>query len=357
MSLIEVKLKNILFKVGLIRENIIAMNIKNLLLCLAILLFCQCTEKKIEVNVYDEFSQVQSVSAVKKEVPSVLLYPRSLYLLKDKLVALNEGTDTLFQVFEKSDLAYQGQFGTKGNGPGEFHLPSLQAVSQTDDSFVLNDLKTLKTMTWKEGKLCITSADLPFDFQYFNGLTKLEEGKYGCLAGHDADHELRILNEDGTHVDFGEFPEAVEPRFKDALARNQAYTRLAVAKPDGSRMALFYQYLRRYRIYKADQTLETDNILTLLPSQEKPDVEDEVRYIHPIALYATDNYIYTLNLDMKAEEMGSKMPNIQVFDWEGRPLKMYQLDCYISSFVVDEGKKVIYGVFVEDDNHIYQFNL
>ncbi|MFR5758833.1 MAG: BF3164 family lipoprotein [Bacteroides cellulosilyticus] len=90
-----------------------------------------------------------------------------------------------------------------------------------------------------------------------------------------------------------------------------------------------------------------------------PDVRDENRYIHPIALYATDRYIYTLNLDMTANEINNKVsnPSIQLFDWEGHPLKRYQLDRYISSFIVDEQNGTFYGVFVEDENSIYKFQL
>ena len=78
-----------------------------------------------------------------------------------------------------------------------------------------------------------------------------------------------------------------------------------------------------------------------------------------IAVYATDRYFYTLNLDMTAQELGTanKFPNIQVFDWNGTPVKQLYLDCYISSFVVDETNQIIYGVFAEDDSHIYKFRL
>ena len=90
-----------------------------------------------------------------------------------------------------------------------------------------------------------------------------------------------------------------------------------------------------------------------------PEVADEERCIHPIAVCATEKYIYTLNLDMTAEEIGkqAKKPSIQIFDWDGHPQKKYGLDVFISSFVVDENAGEIYGVFVEDMNHIYKFKI
>ena len=118
--------------------------------------------------------------------------------------------------------------------------------------------------------------------------------------------------------------------------------------------------VKKYKdIYGKDGELKRDVILDILPGQERPDVDDYLRFIHPISIYATDSYIYTLNLDMTTEEIENRKttPNIQVFDWEGKPLTQYKLDCFINTFVVDEVANKIYGAFVEDEDHIYVFNL
>ena len=132
---------------------------------------------------------------------------------------------------------------------------------------------------------------------------------------------------------------------------------MTVAKPDKSCFVSFYQHIRRFRIYGKDGELKRDVILDILPGQERPEVDDYLRFIHPISVYATDSYIYTLNLDMTTEEIENRKttPNIQVFDWEGKPLTQYKLDCFINTFVVDEVANKIYGVFVEDEDHIYVF--
>lgn len=337
------------------------MVLRNIVLHVSVVLvlLSGCSGPTAKINHYSGFEQTACIKNVRIEVPPVLLYPRNLFLLKDELIVLNEKTDTLFQRFGMPGGTYQGQFGIKGDGPDDFYLPSIQAVCHTDSGFTLTDANKLKCVNLKNGDPCVTSMSLPYEFQYFNGLVALKDSVYCCNAGFEAKHELRFLYPDGGYEESGEYPEGVEPRFKDALARNQAYNSLLVAKPDGSRVAVFYQHLRRYRVYGADGGLETDNSLDILPCQEHPDVDDENRYIHPISLYATDRYIYALNLDMTADEIGGKVrnPNIQVFDWEGRPLRQYQLDCYISSFVVDEPNSLVYGVFVEDENHIYRFKL
>ena len=104
------------------------MILKNIVLFLTLVLLCGCSHKRVEINRYSGFEQTISVKSTKIEVPPVLLYPRNLFLLKDRLIVLNEKTDTLFQVFSMPELEYQGQFGIKGEGPNDFHLPSIQAV-------------------------------------------------------------------------------------------------------------------------------------------------------------------------------------------------------------------------------------
>lgn len=332
------------------------MIVRTFLILWVLVLLYGCSDNQKKINKYDGFEETVSLKSTPIEVPSVLLYPRNLFLLKEHLIVLNEKTDTLFQMFGMPDLKYQGQFGIKGEGPEDFTLPSIQAVSQDKQGFTLNDMNRLKSISVVGSEPHISSVTLPYEFPYFNGLVKLKDSLYCCNAGYEAEYELRFLYPDGNYKDKGEYPEGVKPRFKSILTRNQAYNSLLIAKPDGARLAVFYQHARRFRIYDADGELKTDNILNVSPCQELPAGNDSERYIHPIFLYATDRYIYALNLDMTSEEIENRTgnPNIQIFDWEGHPVKQYHLDCYISSFAVDEQNGCIYGVFIEDENHIYK---
>ena len=87
--------------------------------------------------------------------------------------------------------------------------------------------------------------------------------------------------------------------------------------PDKSCFVSFYQHIRRFRIYGQDGKLKRDVILDLFPGQECPEVDDNMRLIHPICVYTTDNYIYTLNLDMTTEDVEDinthKLTNSQSF--------------------------------------------
>lgn len=50
-------------------------------------------------------------------------------------------------------------------------------------------------------------------------------------------------------------------------------------------------------------------------------------------------------------------PSVQKFSWEGKPLKRLYLDRMISSFAIDEKEQTIYGVFAENEDEIYTFDM
>ena len=255
----------------------------------------------------------------------MLLYPRSLVLCDSNLIVFNEKMDTMFQCFHLPDLTFQYGFGTQGQGPNDFVLPSITPVKYQKNGFVMLDGINLKHISVEKDKAIVQTSTLNYGFNCFNDLISISDSSYCCNGGFENEKEFRFLYPDGNHESWGEYPET-EERFGSVLDRNQAYIKMTVAKPDKSCFVSFYQHIRRFRIYGKDGELKRDVILDILPGQERPEVDDYLRFIHPISVYATDSYIYTLNLDMTTEEIENRKttPNIQVFDWEGKPLIQYK---------------------------------
>ena len=163
----------------------------------------------------------------------------------------------------------------------------------------------------------------------------------------------------GETKNWGSYPESAERFGGDLAALKDAYTGYTVASPKGDRFASFYAYLRQFRIFNSKGELLKAVTLNIDPCDAQVSADPEKRCIYPIAVYATDNYIYTLNLDMTAQEIGElkHFPSIQVFTWEGEPVAKYNLDCMISCFTIDEAAKCIYGMFVENEHTIYTFQM
>lgn len=327
------------------------------ILLLFTILFLSCN-KSDYIQHYDKFEAVILLKAIKTEVPPILLYPRSVFLYNHNLVVFNEKTDTMFQVFHLPEMTYQYSFGIKGGGPNDFKLPAIKAVSYEKNGFTMIDITKLKHIHSDGTRFAVQEELFPYNFSYFNGLTKLTDSLYCCNGDFEEEKEFMFLYSNGKHKVWGDYPESTE-RLRSVLNRNQAYNKIIVAKPDGTKFAAFYQSVRRYRIFDVKGNLEQDVKLDITPGEVVPNEDTGKRYIHTIATYATDQCIYTLNLDMTAEEIGKRKatPSIQVFTWEGKPVTQYLLDHFISAFTVDKDKKKIYGVFAEDENTIYTFNL
>ena len=333
-------------------------------LALLLPIFCgaySCSNPHKQVSeTYSSFGQTESLNSERHKVGDILMYPRNLFLTDSTIVVYNEKTDTIFQVFDKHSFTFQYSFGRKGEGPNEFVNSINHWVEVKKDGITLLDVFRLKEISLKNGQPVIQTYGVPHKASYFNNLIALKDSAYVCDAGLEEEKgRFMLIRPDSTTQFFGEYPESSE-RFESVLMRNQAYVSTLVGHPEGEKFAAFYCNTRGFSIFDASGKLLHQIKLDIQPQEKEISTNAEQRYMHTIAAYATNDYIYTLNLDMTFEEIAAQKqnPNIQVFSWEGEPLKQYNLDCYISSFAVDESNATIYGVFAEDENAtIYTFKM
>ncbi|UVV62136.1 TolB-like 6-bladed beta-propeller domain-containing protein [Bacteroides fragilis] len=171
--------------------------------------------------------------------------------------------DTMFQCFHLPDLTFQYGFGTQGQGPNDFVLPSITPVKYQKNGFVMLDGINLKHISVEKDKAIVQTSTLNYGFNCFNDLISISDSSYCCNGGFENEKEFRFLYPDGNHESWGEYPET-EERFGSVLDRNQAYIKMTVAKPDKSCFVSFYQHIRRFRIYGKDGELKRDVILDIL---------------------------------------------------------------------------------------------
>lgn len=310
------------------------------------------------IEMCDSFDTIDSISGKKHDIPPIMLYPKSIFLKDSFLVVFNEKMDTCFQVFDKINFGYRYAFGNKGEGPDDFLLPASQLVTNNLDETIALDVNRLKKISFEKAQPVISDLKFPGIQPFYNGLIKLADSLYVCDANLEEECEYVFIYPDGELKKWGIYPEEVE-RFGDLLSRNQAYSKIKVAHPSGKYFAAFYTNFRRLRIYDVSGSMLHDIELNVLSGEQEVSLEAEKRYIHAIAVYATEDYIYTLNLDMTPQDIYARkqFPSLQIFSWEGKPLKQYKLDRYISAFTIDEDRQILYGVFAEDESSIYTFNM
>ena len=278
-----------------------------------------------------------------------------MYLTENNLILKSNGllskSDIVFQIYSYPELKKKGEFGTLE----EFWFVRSNPASTGKNSITLADNNKLKHITFQDSKPTITCTTID---STLTDVILLKDSVLCRESDFYDDYELRFYKRDGSFKKVGEYPEALKPRFKDNYMRYCAYNRLLAGKPDGERMVQFYMYIRRYKIFNHNGDLVSDNLLRIQPSDDKPALSEEKQIVHPIATFTTDKYIYTLNLDNRYEYApNEKTPlNIQVFDWDGKPVRQCILpkDINIRNFVVDEERGLLYGV---EDNQVYKFKL
>ncbi len=316
-----------------------------------------CTVKPT-LEMYYSFDTTDSLLGEKHDIPPVILYPKNIFIRDSFLIVFNEKMDTCFQVFDKANFEYKCTFGSKGEGPDDLILPASQLVSNNHKETIVLDMNRLKKISFNREHPMISILDFSSSQPFYNGLIKLTDSLYICDAGLEEENEYAFVYPNGELKKWGVYPEGIE-RFGNLLSRNQAYTKIKVAHPSGKYFAAFYTNSRKLRIYDISGNMLHDIELNILPGEQEVPLEVENRYIYAIGAYATENYIYTLNLDMTPQDIYARKhnPSLQVFSWEGKPLKQYRLNCYISAFTIDEADRTVYGVFAEDESSIYTFNL
>ena len=158
----------------------------------------------------------------------------------------------------------------------------------------------------------------------------------------------------------GVYPNVHDRRqFKDVKAFKSAYAHGTRVKPDGSRVVVFYNATRRYRIYDNEGALLYDGMMdysnpssALLVSPDR----DQLVW-HYESAFATDKYIYLLCMDRVMSSNSYNNPNVQVIDWAGKPIARFRLDAYITAFHVDEDKGEFYGASATNPGIVFAFGI
>ncbi|MBU3853510.1 MAG: TolB-like 6-bladed beta-propeller domain-containing protein [Candidatus Paraprevotella stercoravium] len=316
-----------------------------------------CKNQKVD-DVYTAFPESHTLTAEIHQIPPIMLNPRGMYLLDSSLVVFNDGLDTCFQVFDRNSLEYRYSFGLKGNGPEDFNMPSGDVVYNRQGEVAILDVNMLKVISFKDGHPVVGTRKIPAQNSYYNGLISLNDSLFVCNGDFEDTKEFMFIHGDGTLELKVDYPEGID-RFGSILQRNQAYEHMAVARPSGDRFASFYTFQRAFRIINEKGDILKNVTLAIEPFDEQIPVDDEQRRIHVLSVRATQDYIYTLNLDMTPEEIYQQksFPSIQVYSWDGEPVKKYNLDRFISSFTIDESSQMIYGAFAEKEDEIYVFRM
>ncbi len=285
--------------------------------------------------------------------------------LVDTFIIIRTVKEDIFQVYSLNSYKHLGFFGKKGKGPREFIAPRFLGQAGSYDSvlgiWILDRAKNKyslinlqasliqnKTVTVKEYSL--PEELMPASIFYINER---------CLIGACENRQL-VFNYDPekSAIVYQPIMKLADPGIPAEVERMLYYNDCSL-KPDKSKLVSLMSYLPRIDIYNGDATHYTTFFTGSMPKNINASAVingDIIDYYEDIFL--TDHYIFLLYVNQLDNEVAEIEKNIliQVLDWEGNPVHLFEIPDYILKFAVDKKNGIIYGLNYLKDG-VYKYDI
>ncbi|MDR9417597.1 BF3164 family lipoprotein [Gracilimonas sp.] len=290
--------------------------------------------------------------------------PSNIFNLNNEyLIVINRADQGVFRVYNLPELDYLYSWGRMGRGPDELSFVSLSQINTTSSGLLLleNELAQLKYYEVTDtGFVFKKKANLsyPSKKQPFNNLIRVNDSTYYARYGYDktTDKEFIALRPELNEVlfTFGTYPGGSD---LTGPARSQKYSKVSTAQPQGELFVSFYRHLNRFKIFNYEGNLIryisiNDDYITDDPSED---------YIFRTIATSTNEHIYTLGVFNTEEKLSQDPDNftpiIEIWSWEGKPIKRLKIDQKIHRFAVSDKYETLYGFSIFDPSKIVTYKL
>jgi|GEM_PF-7039207 len=310
------------------------------------------------------FPSKQKLEAKTFELSKSVLVPSAMISDGNNLIILDSGSDTIFKIFDRESLKFKFEGGVKGQGPGELMTPVPSATFILKDTLEIQDQNKLKKFLIRDNGLNYSGFDiLPMLNEPVNRLVKLNEDIYFANdVMNSISSELIKINIRKSQVElrFGKY-------YDDGLNLSSTkdtyttYQKTLTADPKNNRVAAFYLYFNRFKIFDSQGELLHD---VRIKDKEFGGKDfsfegKDVNVIYNVAPVSDSKSIFTLQIGRPKNDVfnnyDSFKPNINVWSWSGEPIAQFELDKPIVVFTVWENK--LYGMSMTNSNHVYVYDL
>jgi hypothetical protein len=183
-----------------------------------------------------------------------------------------------------------------------------------------------------------------------------------CMAdvSNHNDFEYVLVNvENKNNKAFSRYPNWTNQGWVEEM-KPFVYIKNTAVHPDGTKFASFYAFFKKWRIYDYYGNLQMNISANIEPYQPNivQDVNDRMVYYYGYP-YTTKEYIYVLCKNSLYADHKKDFTELQVWNWEGVPKAIFQLDKKIDLFTISEKEKKIYALNKDEGNEdkIYVYSL
>jgi hypothetical protein len=296
---------------------------------------------------------------------------RALSVVDDTFIVVKRMRPPYFSIYGQKSHALLSTFGNRGNGPKDFLAPSIQKSNDllSNTIWVLDRAKK-KNILVNLGQI-ISSNQLAFydeeklpDSLDLINCFYLNKTERLC---YDAFYELSIFN-----IVTKKFSNKHSPIFchsfniKSEEQKRAFNFRYPVLSPSNSHVAIVSDNMPQIDLYEIKsnkkqtqigfiKTILTDD----LPQQKisDQDVYEDNYTAFNYGACCNNNFVFILNIDQKNSEIQevSKSISIQVINWTGESVALFNINEYLNYIAVDRNNKYIYGVdYMTDKIFRYQ---
>ena len=300
-------------------------------------------------------------------------YVADIGIYKDYLILFTPREDYMFQLYDKKTGAKIKDFGELGRGPQQilkidgvdmnsqygtltaFHQAIREIYCFYLDSVIQNRPHFMDKINIKRYEDMIFSDA----FQCRQGFL-LYGGKCEVYPGGA---RLTLFAKDGQIMDtYDEYPFSSNP--KDSVHAGEDWRYLwncHVISPDGSKYAEATEIGGILQTFQVDDKIRPISLRGYYKPHFHTEKEQQVftkkTQFGFYDLTASDKYLYALSHSGN-NELNFPAQDVQVFDWEGNPIKKYKTDQYLMKLCVDEANGKAYAiVYDQGDQNLVSFNL
>lgn len=322
------------------------------------------SDSKLRTLENPAFQIEQTLSAEVIEISEDLFAVSSVNVSGNKLIISDDGTDSVFKIFELPTLEFLYKDGVVGNGPGELQSPFSESTFVSGDLLEVQDNNKIKRFRIGKNNFEYLGAELlPLIGNPINGLKKVNDSIYIALnAMEDASSEFISINLEKSEVSFKFSPYNDDGfSFPNSMARYQIYLKSSTVNSDVGRLASFYYFFNKFKIHnlKGELLHEIDIVNDRYTNTEiilDQAVKNVMYHVKP---YSNSDFIFTMELgetkDEVLETQDTFKPLINVWDWEGNPIARFQIDRLLSNFTVVGNK--LYGTPISALRELYIYEL
>ena len=303
-----------------------------------------------------EFEKEITLSGINIET-GTLTNIRELCIKDSFLITLNDRPDSIIQIYKIPSFELFYSFGKKGKGPGEYLFPRLVFNFDDNKIIAIHDPgnQSLWSIKVNETAEVVNKRELKFPDQIPISRFLIENRFFIYDAFTPTEGEIKTFdletNKSSTVYSFNEF--------KQRHKTSAAYEGYLGVNPKSRLLVFMYMYYDRVDILNLKGKLlhSIVNVKSEKP-QQKTDATSMVYYFGG---YFTEDYIYGIYLNAPRqriiEDSGNLNCFIEVFSWEGEPVKRFKLDRMVYLIAVDEANKVIYAKDPLNEDELCKYSL